>query len=175
MNYRRYKYIITNINSEIHLPNKLSNIPPQLWFITILYDYYYKGIIFYHIKKKEPIYHKEPFVLKNRYMKWKINPHFGSWELLQQTTISYLNSLWDGGSYNIHLSRKPWNLAMRYVMHLVDRQGTEGWTKEKSWFDISLIFSNLYNSTKKKIKLWRKSRTWRYIYWYRYFRIWYRL
>lgn len=151
-NYRKYKYILTNINSEIHITERLSKVPPQLWLLLIIYDYYYKVIIFYFIKKEEPIYHKEPTpVVKNRYMKWKINPFYGKWGLYQIHIISFLLTMIDGGKYNYHLSRQPINLIKKYYLLMLERSGIETWSSEKSWFDISSIFTNLYDSHKKEL------------------------
>jgi len=117
-------------------------------------------------------------------MRWKINPFFGTHEHWAITIMTNHHIMSDGTKWGKEIERKPSNLVWKVMLYLFERWGSEGWSPQKGYFDVSSIYSSLYDSksyeydvetkilrriynalTKKrkkknrKINLWRKKTT----------------
>ncbi len=149
---KNFKAIIKNLNNSLYFTSNLNKIPPQLWALSILYDYYYFTIIFFILYKKKYIYHNTPEIPKGQHVKWKINPYFGTVVYEALGPIGYWNYLFVPENFRKVLERKPKIIGWRYFLYYWERLGTEGWSQKKIWTDISLLFGITYDSIIDKLK-----------------------
>lgn len=154
LKYKKFKYQVANVNIAIHISARLEKVEPQLWMLTILYEYYYKNIMQNYILKQKPVYHKTPQAPRTLQVKWKIHPHFGHYDLaeLYRTSIANTSPLIKGEYLLNFAKRKPDNLLFQYILYIIEALSEESWSNKKTWYDISNKFGLTYNSIDDNLK-----------------------
>jgi hypothetical protein len=151
---KKYKYNLKDISDLINITGNLEKVPPQLWALSILYDYYYFGIIFYILDTRNIVMYKYKEAPEGLNVKWKIYGSDSLFTISSASYISYREFL--TSKFNIFkvLTKRPINLASIFYMFALEKLSYEGpsRTRRKAWGDVSSLYGVTYDSLSTKLK-----------------------
>jgi len=106
------------LNTDLYINTLLKNVPPELWALSIIYDYYYSSVIFYIMHEDDPVLWRIPKVPQGRHTKWKISSVLGSISIYGTNYTNYWKYLFSGGTLDKVFSNRPRNIGWQFFFKL---------------------------------------------------------